>query len=70
MPVAMRPFAGETDVPRMIALAHERPADQVHLVDLPYRLSSSKCDKETPGLSNGEELSPARRRQSMLAFGG
>jgi mycothiol synthase len=44
MPVAMRPFMGETDIQRMIALAHERPADQVHLVDLPYRLSSWALD--------------------------
>ncbi len=44
MSFAMCPFAGETDLRHMLALAHERPEDQVHLVDLPYRLSAWALD--------------------------
>jgi mycothiol synthase len=39
-----RPFSGETDIQRMIALSQVRPDDNVHVIDLPYRLSSWSLD--------------------------
>ncbi len=39
-----RQFSGEDDSLRMIALARMRPDDNLHVVDLPYRLSSWALD--------------------------
>ena len=39
-----RPYANEADMRRMIALARVRPDDNLHVVDLPYRLSSWALD--------------------------
>lgn len=38
------PFSGESDVQSMMALARATAADNVHVVDLPYRLSSWALD--------------------------
>ncbi len=40
MKIGQREFCGETDKRAMIALAHAFPTDNLHVVDLPYRLSS------------------------------
>jgi mycothiol synthase len=39
-----REFSGETDKQAMIALVHVFPAENLHVVDLPYRLSSWALD--------------------------
>jgi mycothiol synthase len=44
MRITMRPYAGEVDKQRMSALVHAFPADNLHAVDLPYRLSSWALD--------------------------
>ena len=44
MPV-QRGFSGETDVQAMIALAHLAPTDNLHVADLPYRMSSWALDE-------------------------
>lgn len=44
MALCSRSFSGETDMPLMIALSSRFPADHMHLVDLPYRLSSWALD--------------------------
>jgi mycothiol synthase len=38
------PFSGETDIQRMITLSQVRPDDNLHVIDLPYRLSSWALD--------------------------
>lgn len=40
-----RDFSGETDIPAMIALARLAPSDNLHITDLPYRLSSWALDR-------------------------
>ena len=44
MKIGQREFSGETDKRAMIALAHIFPTDSLHVVDLPYRLSSWALD--------------------------
>ena len=44
MSIAQRPFAGETDIQAMIALARRFPAEHLRVVDLPYRFSSWALD--------------------------
>ncbi len=44
MIVTQRPFCGELDKRQMAALVHRTPEDNVHVVDLPYRLSSGALD--------------------------
>jgi mycothiol synthase len=44
MKTSQREFRGETDVQAMIALAHVSPTDNLHVVDLPYRLCSWALD--------------------------
>lgn len=44
MKIGQREFSGETDIQAMIALAHVFPTDNLHVVDLPYRLSSWALD--------------------------
>jgi mycothiol synthase len=44
MKIGQREFSGETDKQAMIALAHTFPPDNLHVVDLPYRLSSWALD--------------------------
>ena len=44
MKVQQRSYRGEADKPLMLALAHTRPEDNLHVVDLPYRLSSEAFD--------------------------
>ena len=44
MKIGQREFSGETDKQAMIALAHVFPTDNLHVVDLPYRLSSWALD--------------------------
>jgi len=44
MKMRQREFTGETDIQAMMALAHAFPADNLHVVDLPYRLSSWALD--------------------------
>jgi mycothiol synthase len=44
MKIGRRDFRGETDAQAMIALAHVCPTDNLHVVDLPYRLSSWALD--------------------------
>ena len=39
-----REFSGEPDLQAMMALAHACPTDNLHVVDLPYRLSSWALD--------------------------
>ncbi|MFO7661011.1 MAG: hypothetical protein R6X18_00315 [Chloroflexota bacterium] len=39
-----RPFSGKADIQRMIALSQVRPDDNLHVIDLPYRLSSWSLD--------------------------
>jgi len=39
-----RAFSGEADMPAMAALVHRRPADNPHVADLPWRLSSWALD--------------------------
>jgi mycothiol synthase len=47
--ITKRPFLGETDLNRIVALSHEVP--NPHLIDLPYRLASwSLDDPENVGL--------------------
>ena len=45
MKTRQREFCGEADVQAMIALAHASPSDNLHVVDLPYRLSSWALDR-------------------------
>ena len=42
-PIA-RPFAGERDLARMADLARDYPTDTLHVVDLPWRLSSTALE--------------------------
>ena len=44
MKVQQRSYRGEADKPLMLALAHARPEDNLHVIDLPYRLSSGAFD--------------------------
>ena len=44
MKIGQREFSGETDKQAMIALAQAFPNDDLHVVDLPYRLSSWALD--------------------------
>jgi len=44
MKIAQREFSGEADIDAMMALAHIAPGNNVHVVDLPYRLSSWALD--------------------------
>jgi mycothiol synthase len=44
MNITQREFSGETDIQAMIALAHVVPTDNLHVVDLPYRLGSWALD--------------------------
>jgi mycothiol synthase len=44
MSIEQRLFSGEPDVAAMLALARATAADNVHVVDLPYRLSSWALD--------------------------
>ncbi|MGE5224852.1 MAG: GNAT family N-acetyltransferase [Omnitrophica WOR_2 bacterium] len=44
MNASQREYSGETDLKAMIALAHSSPADNLHVLDLPYRLSSWALD--------------------------
>jgi len=44
MRIRMRPYAGQADQRRMADLVHAHPAGNVHLADLPYRLSSWAFD--------------------------
>lgn len=39
-----REFAGEADIQAMVALARVSRADNLHVIDLPYRLSSWALD--------------------------
>lgn len=42
--IHIRPYMGEADKERMAALARAFPREQIHLIDLPYRLSSWAFD--------------------------
>lgn len=44
MPINQRAFSGQADVQAMSALAAAFPADNLHIVDLPYRCSSWALD--------------------------
>lgn len=44
MKIEQREFSGESDKQAMIALTNAFPADNLHIVDLPYRLSSWALD--------------------------
>jgi hypothetical protein len=44
MKIGQREFSGEPDRRAMIALAHVSPTENLHVVDLPYRLSSWALD--------------------------
>jgi mycothiol synthase len=44
MKLLQRPFSGEADKYNMSALARQFPADNLHVIDLPYRLSSWGLD--------------------------
>jgi len=44
MKLFSRPFSGEPDKDKMIALAWQSPADNLPVIDLPYRLSSWSLD--------------------------
>ena len=44
MPIHQQPYAGEIDQRRMLALARQFPTNNVHVTDLPYRLSSWAFD--------------------------
>jgi len=51
MRIQMRPYAGEPDRRAMVALVRACPEDNVHVLDLPYRLSSWALDEaENVGL--------------------
>jgi len=51
MRVQMRPYAGEPDRRAMLALVRACPGDNLHVLDLPYRLSSWALDEaENVGL--------------------
>lgn len=47
MKIKQRAYAGAVDLPRMMALAHLLPADNLHVVDQPYRFSSWAFDDPT-----------------------
>ena len=42
-----KPYSGDDDRARMLALAREHPAGHVHVIDLPYRLCSWAFDNPT-----------------------
>jgi mycothiol synthase len=44
MRIQMRPYAGESDQRAMLALVQRFPEDNLHVADLPYRLSSWALD--------------------------
>lgn len=44
MTIILKPYSGEMDRARMLALAREHPAGHAHVVDLPYRLCSWAFD--------------------------
>jgi hypothetical protein len=44
MRIQMRPYAGESDRRAMLALVQGFPEDNLHVADLPYRLSSWALD--------------------------
>ncbi len=44
MHILNRPFSGPADLPAMLELAHQFPADHLHVMDLPYRLCSWALD--------------------------
>ncbi len=44
MRIGQRKFSGELDIQAMIGLARVSPADNLHVVDLPYRVSSWALD--------------------------
>ena len=44
MIVGRREFSGELDIQAMIALVHIAPSENLHVIDLPYRLSSWALD--------------------------
>ena len=59
MAIHRRDYQGEADNQQMLALAHARPEDNLHVTDLPYRLSSWAFDApENVGLwvDEGGEL--------------
>lgn len=59
MNIVQRPFAGESDLYAMSALANRFAAENMHVTDLPYRFSSWAIDfHENVGLwvGNGDEL--------------
>lgn len=44
MNIIQREFSGQADVPAMAALVKDFPAGNLHVTDLPYRLSSWALD--------------------------
>ena len=44
MSIAQREFSGEADIQAMMALARLAPRENLHIIDLPYRLSSWALD--------------------------
>lgn len=44
MTITQRPYTREPDIPAMIALAQSFPGQHLHIIDLPYRLSSWALD--------------------------
>jgi mycothiol synthase len=63
MQVKRRTFSGEADLQEMISLAKAFPGDHLHVVDLPYRLSSWALDD---GDNVGLWIDPAHR---LIAWG-
>lgn len=44
MAIALRPYADAADQPLMAQVVNASPAENLHVVDLPYRLSSWALD--------------------------
>lgn len=47
MKIKQRAYAGAVDYQQMMALAHAHPADNLHVIDQPYRFSSWAFDEPT-----------------------
>jgi hypothetical protein len=70
MKTAQRESSGETDIQAMIGLARVSPADNLHVVDLPCRVSSwALDDPDNVGLWVNCHETPQETDYALLAFG-
>jgi len=70
MKTAQRESSGETDIQAMIGLAPVSPADSLHVVDLPYRVSSwALDDADNVGLWVNCHEALQETDHALLAFG-